>query len=94
MRVADFIAETLRDHGIEHVFMLTGGGAMHLNDAFGRCKGLKYICLHHEQACAQNDKNLQNGDHGLASQWFAPCVVPAQCSHCSALGREILESEA
>ena len=52
MRVADFIAETLRDQGIEHVFMLTGGGAMHLNDAFGRCKGLKYICLHHEQACA------------------------------------------
>lgn len=52
MRVADFIAETLRDHGIEHVFMLTGGGAMHLNDAFGRCAGMKYICLHHEQACA------------------------------------------
>src|SRR5437763_11738238 len=52
MRVADFIAATLRDHGIEHVFMLTGGGAMHLNDAFGRCPGLKYVCLHHEQACA------------------------------------------
>ena len=52
VRVADFIAETLRDHGIEHVFMLTGGGAMHLNDAFGRCAGMKYICLHHEQACA------------------------------------------
>lgn len=25
---------------------------MHLNDAFGRCPGLAYICCHHEQACA------------------------------------------
>jgi acetolactate synthase-1/2/3 large subunit len=51
-RVADVIAETLRDLGVKHVFMLTGGGAMHLNDAFGRCAGLEYVCLHHEQACA------------------------------------------
>ena len=52
MRVADYIAVALRDHGIRHVFMLTGGGAMHLNDAFGRCDGLQYVPLHHEQACA------------------------------------------
>jgi acetolactate synthase-1/2/3 large subunit len=32
--------------------MLTGGGAMHLNDAIGRCPGLEYVCCHHEQACA------------------------------------------
>ena len=32
--------------------MLTGGGAMHLNDAIGRCRGLEYVCCHHEQACA------------------------------------------
>lgn len=25
---------------------------MHLNDAFGRCERLRYICCHHEQACA------------------------------------------
>jgi acetolactate synthase-1/2/3 large subunit len=31
---------------------VTGGGAMHLNDAMGRCKDLSYICCHHEQACA------------------------------------------
>ena len=52
IRVADYIAETLAEHGIRHVFMVTGGGAMHLNDAFGRCKGLSYVCCHHEQACA------------------------------------------
>jgi acetolactate synthase I/II/III large subunit len=52
LRVADYIAETLAEHGISDVFLVTGGGAMHLNDAFGRCKKLRYVCCHHEQACA------------------------------------------
>jgi len=51
-RVADYIAEFLADHGVRHVFLVTGGGAMHLNDAFGRERRLKYVCCHHEQACA------------------------------------------
>lgn len=51
-RVADLIAETLADHGIRHVFLVTGGGAMHLNDAMGRCRRLEWIACHHEQACA------------------------------------------
>lgn len=51
IRVADYIAETLTKHGIRHLFMVTGGGAMHLNDAFGRCPGLSVVCCHHEQAC-------------------------------------------
>lgn len=52
MRVADYIAELLAVNSVEHVFMVTGGGAMHLNDAFGRNKNLKVVCCHHEQACA------------------------------------------
>jgi acetolactate synthase-1/2/3 large subunit len=52
MRVADYIAEALADHGIRHVFLVTGGGAMHLNDAIGRCRRLEWIPCHHEQACA------------------------------------------
>jgi acetolactate synthase-1/2/3 large subunit len=52
MRLADYVAQTLARHGIEHVFLVTGGGAMHLNDAIGRCPGLKYVCCHHEQGCA------------------------------------------
>lgn len=51
-RVADYIAQTLARHGVRHVFMVTGGGAMHLNDAFGRCKDMTYVACHHEQACA------------------------------------------
>ena len=52
MRVADYIAQALAEMGLTHVFLVTGGGAMHLNDAFGRAGGLTYACLHHEQACA------------------------------------------
>ena len=52
IRLSDYIAQELVKHGIKHVFMVTGGGAMHLNDAFGRCKGLEVLCLHHEQSCA------------------------------------------
>jgi acetolactate synthase-1/2/3 large subunit len=52
VRVADYIAQRLAAAGLKHVFMVTGGGAMHLNDAFGRAEGLTYVCCHHEQACA------------------------------------------
>lgn len=52
IKVSDYIAKQLVKHGIEHVFTVTGGGAMHLNDALGHCKGLHCIYNHHEQACA------------------------------------------
>jgi len=51
-RVADFITDRLLAAGIRHVFMVTGGGAMHLNDALGNCPGLVPVFCHHEQACA------------------------------------------
>lgn len=52
VRLSDYVARRLHDHGVRHVFMLTGGGAMHLNDAMGRVDGLQYVCCHHEQALA------------------------------------------
>ena len=52
IRLADYVAQTLVKHGCDRVFLITGGLAMHLNDAFGQCAGLSYTCCHHEQACA------------------------------------------
>lgn len=52
MRVAEFIAWFLEQRGAEHVFMLTGGGAMFLNDALTHAHGLRAVFCHHEQACA------------------------------------------
>ncbi len=52
MKVSDYIAQTLVEHGITQVFTVTGGGAMHLNDALGHQKGMHCLYQHHEQACA------------------------------------------
>jgi len=52
IRVADYIFQTLADRGLDHVFLVTGGGAMHLNDAIAVESRLHRICCHHEQACA------------------------------------------
>jgi acetolactate synthase-1/2/3 large subunit len=52
IRLADYVAQTLVRMGCSQVFMITGGMAMHLNDAIGRCPGLSYLCSHHEQASA------------------------------------------
>jgi len=46
--VMDFVAR----QNVKHVFLLVGGGAMHLNDSLGRCPGLHYVCNLHEQAAA------------------------------------------
>lgn len=54
MRVADYIWKFLADKGVKHVFVVTGGGAMHLNDALGRESRIKYVCNLHEQACAMS----------------------------------------
>ena len=53
IKVSDFIFQHLvKKYNIEHCFLVTGGGAMHLNDSIGHTKGLTYICNHHEQASA------------------------------------------
>lgn len=51
-RVADYIADFIADRGVEHVFLLPGGGAMHLVDAAGRNERLQVVPCLHEQACA------------------------------------------
>lgn len=51
-RLADYVADFLVDRGIRDCFMVTGGGAMHLNDALGHKEGLHCTYNHHEQACA------------------------------------------
>ncbi len=52
MKLSDYLVRTLADRGVRHIFMVTGGGAMHLNDSIGREPRIRYICNHHEQAAA------------------------------------------
>ncbi|RKP59073.1 thiamine pyrophosphate-binding protein [Pararobbsia silviterrae] len=52
MKLSDYVAQTLAAHGIRHVFMVTGGGAMHLNHSLGTHPEFECVFNHHEQACA------------------------------------------
>ena len=52
MKLSDYIVKQLADWGVTDIFLVTGGGAMHLNDSIGREPRIKYVCSHHEQASA------------------------------------------
>ncbi|MDD4591654.1 MAG: thiamine pyrophosphate-binding protein [Parabacteroides sp.] len=52
MKLSDYVFKFLVQKGVKHVFMLPGGGAMHLDDSLGRCTSIEYICFLHEQALA------------------------------------------
>lgn len=50
-KLSDYIAKRLKEsYKVEHFFMVSGGGAMHLNDSLGRY--IPYTANHHEQGCA------------------------------------------
>ncbi len=51
MKLSDYVFSFLERLGIQDVFMLSGGGCMHLCDSLGR-SGLNYVCCLHEQAAA------------------------------------------
>ena len=53
IKISDYIARRLHELGCRHVFMVTGGAAMHLNDSFARASSpYQVVFCHHEQACA------------------------------------------
>lgn len=52
IKVSDYVIKRLEETGAKHMFMLPGGGAMHLNDSLGNSRKIQYICCLHEQACA------------------------------------------
>ncbi len=52
MKLSDYVGAFLVQQGVKHVFMLPGGGSMHLVDSLGHQPGLEYVACIHEQACA------------------------------------------
>lgn len=52
MKLSDYLFQFIAEKGVRHVFMLSGGGAMHLCDSLGRCEAIEYTCFLHEQALA------------------------------------------
>src|SRR3989339_1378697 len=52
IKLSDYVAQFIAAQGVKHVFMVPGGGAMHLNDSFGHNRDFEFVCNHHEQASA------------------------------------------
>ncbi len=52
MKLSDYIIQFLEEQAVQEVFILPGGGWMHLLDSLGRAKKLHYTCMLHEQAAA------------------------------------------
>lgn len=78
-KVSDYIADYIAEWGIRDVFTVTGGGAMHMNDAFGHHPKLHCTYQHHEQACAMAAEAYARMDNRMA----AVCVTtgPGATSH-------------
>ena len=64
IKLSDYIAKRLKEHGVEHFFMVSGGGAMHLNDSLGR--EIPYTANHHEQACSISAEGYARVNQKLA----------------------------
>lgn len=52
IKLSDYVFQFLSEIGIRHVFLVSGGGNMHLTDSLGKNKDIEYICPLHEQAAA------------------------------------------
>ena len=52
IKLSDYVINFVKNLGVKHIFLLPGGGCMHLVDSVGRCKEIEYVCNLHEQACA------------------------------------------
>ena len=61
--VSKYLAKFLYKRSVKNVFMLSGTGSIHLDDAFAHERGLDYICARHEAAAvmmASADSKLSN----------------------------------
>ena len=57
MKLSDYVVRFVADLGVKHVFLVTGGGAMHLNASLAQCDALEPVCNQHEQASAMAAEN-------------------------------------
>ncbi|MBV9406690.1 MAG: thiamine pyrophosphate-binding protein, partial [Acidobacteriaceae bacterium] len=77
IKVSDYILGFLADRGVKHIFMITGGASMHVNESIGCEKRIQYVCNHHEQACAMAAEGYARltGELGVISVTTGPGAV-------------------
>lgn len=68
IKVSDYITNFLIKNGLDTVFTITGGFAMHLNDSFGKNGNFDIYYQHHEQGCGYSAT-------GFSKTNSKPCIV-------------------
>jgi acetolactate synthase-1/2/3 large subunit len=66
VKLSDYVFRFVAGLGVRHVFEVTGGGAMHLNDSLGANPDLEYVCTLHEQAAAMAAESYAKVRNDLA----------------------------
>ena len=90
MKVSDYVTDFLVRRGVSDIFMVTGGGIMHLVDSVGRQAGLRYVCNYHEQACAIAAESYARVRNGVGA-----CLVttgPGSTNALSSIAGAFVES--
>jgi acetolactate synthase-1/2/3 large subunit len=79
MKLSDAMMQFVADRGVKHVFLVTGGGAMHLNAALAQEKRITPICNSHEQASAMGAESYAKatGGFGVAMVTTGPGATNA-----------------
>ncbi len=70
MKLSDYVIQFLADLGIGHVFYVSGGGAMHLNDSLGRNGEIEGVCMLHEQGAS-----IAAEAYARISENYGACLV-------------------
>lgn len=63
IKLSDYLIKFLVQKGIRDIFMISGGGIIHLVDSLGKNKDMNYFCNYNEQAasyCAEGYARLTN----------------------------------
>jgi acetolactate synthase-1/2/3 large subunit len=73
-KLSDYVLQFVADLGVKHVFLVTGGGAMHLNASLAQNTSLEAVCNSHEQASAMAAENYAKvkNDIGVAMVTTGP----------------------
>uniref|UniRef100_Q025T6 Thiamine pyrophosphate enzyme TPP binding domain protein n=1 Tax=Solibacter usitatus (strain Ellin6076) TaxID=234267 RepID=Q025T6_SOLUE len=65
IKLSDYVMGFVANSGVKHVFLVVGGGAMHLNDSLSRRKEIEFVCNLHEQASAIAAENYSKSTNHL-----------------------------
>lgn len=65
MKLSDYVVRFIADQGVKHVFLVVGGGAMHLNHSLAGEKRLIPVCNLHEQASAIAAENYSKATNDM-----------------------------